>query len=179
MADGLGLGLEVSLQEAGRGLLVERLEPGGVAEAWNRRCAAEADAERAIRPGDTILSVNESQGAEAMLREFETRWLMRLTLARGAPPTAAVVEAPGLQGPPAASPGAVLRPDAPEFLPERMPLQSRQLPVIPEDADPSASEAEAECVPVSATKAAAWRRASRRAPDGGGRGKENVAAPRA
>jgi len=152
-ADGLGLGLEVSLQDNGCGLFVEGLEPGGVAEAWNRRCAAEADMMRAICPGDTIVRVNEAQGADAMLREFEARWLLRLTLVRGQPAVPSTSQEPVV-----ACSNAVLRPDAPEFLPDRLPLQARQLPVIPEDGDhsSSASEKEAECR-TSGAKASATR----------------------
>mmetsp|Transcript_32707 Transcript_32707/g.90295 ORF Transcript_32707/g.90295 Transcript_32707/m.90295 type:complete len:317 (-) Transcript_32707:179-1129(-) len=143
-ADGLGLGLEVSLERTGRGLCVERIEIGGVVEAWNRRCSGEQVSEREVRPGDIIVRVNEAEEAEAMLREFEARWLLRLTLARGE----AVLPTMPLQESTVASSSAnaVLRPDAPEFLPDRInnPLRPRQLPVIPEDVEP--------CVPSETDK---------------------------
>lgn len=159
-ADGVGLGLEVTRQEDPPGLRVESIDPAGVVEAWNRRCIGDFPPERIVRPHDVIVAVNGHGTSDEMLKEFETQWVLRLTLVRGSHLQAdhLQVSTAGVAAPPTCG-NAFLRPDAPEFQPvgegssatiaeEKKPrvLQPRQpsLPAIPEDeAEPDSENADA------------------------------------
>merc|ERR1719223_761701 len=77
-ADGLGLGLEVTRLEDPPGLRVESIDPAGVVEAWNRRCAGDFSPERIVRPHDVIIAVNGHGMPDVMLKEFETQWAEQL-----------------------------------------------------------------------------------------------------
>jgi len=108
-----------------------------------------------VRPHDVIIAVNGHGTPDVMLKEFETQWVLRLTLVRGTHLQAEQVQALAA-GVAAPLPGgnAFLRPDAPEFQPvgesssasivPRV-LQPRQpsLPAIPEDeAEPDSENAD-------------------------------------
>lgn len=155
-ADGLGLGLEVTRLEDPPGLRVESIDPAGVVEAWNRRCIGDFPPERIVRPHDVIIAVNGHGMPDVMLKEFETQWVLRLTLVRGSHLQAEQLQAraAGAAAPPTCG-NVFLRPDAPEFQPvgenssatiaPRV-LQPRQpsLPAIPEDeAEPDSENTDA------------------------------------
>jgi len=155
-ADGLGLGLEVTRLEDPPGLRVESIDPDGVVEAWNRRCIGDFPPERIVRPHDVIVGVNGQVTPDDMLKEFETQWVLRLTLVRAGHLQAEQLQASnaGVAAPPRCG-NAFLRPDAPEFqpvgestsatIPPRV-LQPRQpsLPAIPEDeSEPDTENADA------------------------------------
>lgn len=103
-ADGTDLGLNVSHHEEDKALRVESVRPEGAVEAWNRQCLGSAASEKAVLPGDKIVSVNGVANDPAkMLEECRDRQLLKLTVVRGAP------EAPKLSKP--------LSADASEFVP--------------------------------------------------------------
>jgi len=103
-ADGTDLGLNVSHHEEDKALRVESVRPDGAVEAWNRQCLGSAASEKAVLPGDKIVSVNGvTQDPVKMLEECRDRQLLKITVVRGSP------EAPKIATP--------LRADASEFVP--------------------------------------------------------------
>lgn len=103
-ADNTVLGLNVSHQEEDKALRVEGVRPEGAVEAWNRQCVGSSASEKAIIPGDRIISVNGVVNDPAkMLEECRDKQLLKLTVVRGEAPVAP--KTPGL------------RADAPEFVP--------------------------------------------------------------
>jgi len=103
-ADGSDLGLNVSHQEDDKALRVEGVRPEGAVEAWNRQCVGSTASEKAVLPGDRIVSVNGvSNDPAKMLEECRDKQLLKLTVIRGE-----AVAAPKTP---------VLRADAPEFIP--------------------------------------------------------------
>lgn len=84
LASGSGLGLDFELQE-GAGLLVKSIHKGGSIEAWNHQCVGGPAAGKAVMAGDVILKVNDCDDKPGMVREIQTKSLLRLTIARGEP----------------------------------------------------------------------------------------------
>lgn len=84
LASGAGLGLDFELQE-GAGLLVKCIHKGGSIEAWNHQCVGGPAAGKAVMAGDVILKVNDCDDKPGMVREIQTKSLLRLTIARGEP----------------------------------------------------------------------------------------------
>merc|ERR1719230_968314 len=83
-ADGSDLGLNVSHHEDDKALRVEGVRPEGAVEAWNRQCVGSTASEKAVLPGDRIVSVNGvSQDPAAMLEECRDKQLLKLTVLRG------------------------------------------------------------------------------------------------
>merc|ERR1712014_458725 len=78
-ADGIPFGLKLSTDQSEQKLVVEALQPGGAAEAWNRQSAGDF---REIRVGDRVVAINDVQGAAAMLRECEGKFLVKLVIER-------------------------------------------------------------------------------------------------
>eukprot|EP00931_Biecheleriopsis_adriatica_P115129 TRINITY_DN90968_c0_g1_i1.p1 TRINITY_DN90968_c0_g1~~TRINITY_DN90968_c0_g1_i1.p1 ORF type:complete len:380 (-),score=81.75 TRINITY_DN90968_c0_g1_i1:202-1341(-) len=112
-ADQAELGLNVSPIESQRVLYVEGVRPDGAVDAWNRQCASSAQAEKAVIPGDRIVSVNNvSYDPDRMLEECKDKVLLKLTIVRGDYP---LPELPG--APMQSSPVRSLRADASEFVP--------------------------------------------------------------
>eukprot|EP00931_Biecheleriopsis_adriatica_P100834 TRINITY_DN76074_c0_g1_i1.p1 TRINITY_DN76074_c0_g1~~TRINITY_DN76074_c0_g1_i1.p1 ORF type:complete len:367 (+),score=77.84 TRINITY_DN76074_c0_g1_i1:72-1103(+) len=82
-ADNTDLGLDVSSGKADDGLLVEKILPGGAAEAWNRHQDPATGAGRDLRRGDRIIKVNETEGdIAAMLEECRLKKLLKFTVQR-------------------------------------------------------------------------------------------------
>jgi hypothetical protein len=77
--DGEPLGLEVRPDFEYSCLLVERIQPGTVVEAWNRQCSGEP---REIMPGDRVVSVNGATTPEDMRKQFGQKLLLKLKLVR-------------------------------------------------------------------------------------------------
>ncbi|CAL1138307.1 unnamed protein product [Cladocopium goreaui] len=104
-ADGAELGLNVSHTSDDRCLCVEGIREGGAVEAWNRQCGVGTSfAEKAVFPGDRIISVNQiCYDPSKMLQECRDKQLLKLTIARGNVPLPA--------------PPQELRAEASEFVP--------------------------------------------------------------
>mmetsp|Transcript_16398 Transcript_16398/g.42355 ORF Transcript_16398/g.42355 Transcript_16398/m.42355 type:complete len:402 (-) Transcript_16398:302-1507(-) len=118
-ADETDLGLNVS-QHDDKVLTVEGVRPDGAVDAWNRQCMGGAFAEKAVRPGDRIISVNSvSYNPEKMLEECKDKQLLRLTLVRGDMPLPEMPlqAASGFGSPTEWRPTMSLRADATEFVP--------------------------------------------------------------
>jgi len=81
------LGLSLSYLDGDRVLRVDGVQLGGTVDAWNRQCSSHlSSADRAVRAGDNIVSVNEIQHDPGrMAEECRDKLLLRLTIARGAP----------------------------------------------------------------------------------------------
>eukprot|EP00401_Gymnodinium_catenatum_P028085 CAMPEP_0117505622 /NCGR_PEP_ID=MMETSP0784-20121206/25478_1 /TAXON_ID=39447 /ORGANISM="" /LENGTH=447 /DNA_ID=CAMNT_0005301051 /DNA_START=78 /DNA_END=1421 /DNA_ORIENTATION=- len=77
--DGMPLGLEVRPDDANSCLHVERVQPGTVADAWNKQCAGE---QRVIMSGDRVISVNGARAPAAMRNECCQKLLLRLEVVR-------------------------------------------------------------------------------------------------
>lgn len=104
-ADGTDLGLNVSHHEEDKCLRVESVRPEGAVEAWNRQCLGSAASEKAVLPGDRIISVNSiSSDPIKMLEECRDSQLLKLTVVRGE-----------------AAKTTTLRADASEFVPAGVP----------------------------------------------------------
>jgi hypothetical protein len=83
MADNATLGVNVSHHVQDRVLRVEGVRPEGAMEAWNRQCAGTVFAEKAVLPGDHIISVNSVMHDPAkMLEECRDKQLLKLTVVR-------------------------------------------------------------------------------------------------
>jgi len=117
-ADGTDLGLNVSHHEDDKALRVEGVRPEGAVEAWNRQCVGSTASDKAVCPGDRIVSINGVvNDPTKMLEECRDKQLLKITVTRG--------EA-------AAAPKTlVLRADAPEFVPPGV-APSRGLDAISE-----------------------------------------------
>lgn len=81
-ADGVGLGLELLRWGGGRALIVQAVLEGGAIEAWNRQFRDGLESERAVRPGDVLVSVNDQVECQSMLEECRSKFLLRLGIAR-------------------------------------------------------------------------------------------------
>lgn len=93
-ADGTDLGLNVSHHEEDKVLRVESVRPEGAVEAWNRQCLGSAAAEKAVMPGDRIVSVNAvSNDPLQMLEECRLRQLLKITVVRGEAPKSTTLRA--------------------------------------------------------------------------------------
>jgi len=122
-ADGTDLGINVSHHEHDKVLLVEGVRPEGAVEAWNRQCMCSSTPEKAVVPGDKIVSVNTVINEPAkMLQELRNKQLLKFTVMRGgaggltaAPPTTPAASGTGT--PTTASTPTTLRADASEFVP--------------------------------------------------------------
>lgn len=115
-ADETDLGLNVTQREQERVLCVEGVRAEGAVDAWNRQCLGGQFPEKAVLPGDMIISVNSvAYDPERMLEECKERQLLRLTISRGGLP----LEQPPQTGAAGASPTPVtsLRAEASEFVP--------------------------------------------------------------
>eukprot|EP00928_Gymnodinium_smaydae_P039154 TRINITY_DN2680_c1_g1_i1.p1 TRINITY_DN2680_c1_g1~~TRINITY_DN2680_c1_g1_i1.p1 ORF type:complete len:430 (+),score=105.69 TRINITY_DN2680_c1_g1_i1:296-1585(+) len=85
-ADDSDLGLNVSVDTAGRGLRVDGVRSlEGAVEAYNRLCIGSGNPERAVLVGDVILTVNDIGGSDTdgMLAEFKAKRLLKLQILRG------------------------------------------------------------------------------------------------
>lgn len=109
-ADGTDLGLNVSHHEEDKALRVESVRAEGAVEAWNRQCVGSTASDKAVLPGDRIISVNNiTHDPKAMLEECRDKQLLKLTVVRGAEPPEA---SRGITATP-----TTLRADASEFVP--------------------------------------------------------------
>lgn len=134
-ADGTDLGLNVSHHEKDKVLRVEGVRPEGAVEAWNRQCIGSTSADKAVRPGDRIISVNGViYDPTKMLEECRDRQLLKLTVVRGqqAPAASAVPKA------------TTLRADASEFVPGGAPGLAAEETPKEEDAKRTVDETEKE-----------------------------------
>lgn len=103
-ADGTDLGLNVSHNGDDKALRVEGVRPEGAVEAWNRQCFGSTPSDKAVLPGDRIVSVNGVVNDPVkMLEECRDKQLLKITVTRG---EAAAAPKP-----------LVLRADAQEFVP--------------------------------------------------------------
>jgi hypothetical protein len=126
-ADGTDLGLNVSHHEDDKALRVEGVRPEGAVEAWNRQCVGSTASEKAVLPGDRIVSVNGVVNDPAkMLEECRDRQLLKITVVRG--------EAAIMNKTPA------LRADAPEFVPPGSSAPGAPLEAITEIPEQPAQE---------------------------------------
>mmetsp|Transcript_118771 Transcript_118771/g.322250 ORF Transcript_118771/g.322250 Transcript_118771/m.322250 type:complete len:210 (-) Transcript_118771:163-792(-) len=83
-ADGADLGLDVSHSHKDKALRIEGVRPEGAVEAWNRQCHGGVAAEKVVREGDKIVSVNSvSHDPDRMLQECKEKQLLKLTIVRG------------------------------------------------------------------------------------------------
>lgn len=115
-ADGTDLGINVSHHEHDKVLRVEGVRPEGAVEAWNRQCIGSAAAEKAVMPGDRIISVNLVTNEPAkMLEECRDKQLLKFTIMRGALPGVVCPPLTPVTVPVAKN--TTLRADASEFVP--------------------------------------------------------------
>jgi len=126
-ADGTDLGLNVSHHEEDKALRVESVRPEGAVEAWNRQCVGSTAAEKAVMPGDRIVSVNAIINNPAkMLEECREKQLLKMTIIRN--------EAPAL------TPKATtLRADASEFVPAGLDVKTETDEAAKEDEEKACS----------------------------------------
>jgi len=108
LADGAELGLQLlpaGDSAAGTGTLhIERVVPGGAAEAWNRQCGSSGAAEKVLLPNDRIVRVNDvGDDSQAMLRECECKRLLRFQVVRVGGGSAALCSSPAPSAVPATS----------------------------------------------------------------------------
>jgi len=84
VADGLDVGLEATHQEQGSALRVESVRPSSAVDAWNRQCVTGGSPEKAVVPGDRIVSVNShAYDSARMLRELcRCGTVLRITIVR-------------------------------------------------------------------------------------------------
>lgn len=118
-ADQTDLGLNVTHHERDKVLCIEGVRPDGAVDAWNRQCLGGTNPEKAVMPGDRILSVNNAvYDPSKMLEECKGKQLLRLTLFRG-PADAPLPDLPGAQVAERSPPSRQtwLRADASEFVP--------------------------------------------------------------
>lgn len=114
-ADNADLGLNVSHHDSDRVLRVEGVRTEGAVEAWNRQCGG-ASAEKAVRAGDSIISVNNiTLDPTKMLQECKDKQLLRLTITRGVPPSPEAAATPKASAPAKAT---TLRAEASVFVPQ-------------------------------------------------------------
>lgn len=82
--EGVPLGLEVRPYDCEalnlRCLHVDKIRPGGMADAWNRSCGENNT--RELRPGDRLISVNGATIPEDMRTECATRYCLKLEILR-------------------------------------------------------------------------------------------------
>lgn len=141
-ADGTDLGLNVSHHEKDKVLRVEGVRPEGAVEAWNRQCIGSTSADKAVRPGDRIISVNGViYDPTKMLEECRDRQLLKLTVVRGQAPLSAAAQAPAASAVPKAT---TLRADASEFVPGGAPGLAAEEGPKEEDAKGTVDETEKE-----------------------------------
>lgn len=62
---------------------VDRVIPGGAAEAWNRQCFQGPFSSKAVVPGDRIVGINGRSDCEGMLEECRQNQLLKLFVVRG------------------------------------------------------------------------------------------------
>jgi hypothetical protein len=127
-ADGADLGLNVSHEETDQVLQVEGVRADGAVEAWNRQCAS---SDKAVVPGDRIISVNNiSFDPQKMLEECRDKVLLKLTVVRGDGPVTAA--------PPKALPPnkTTLRADASVFVP----MTGAEAPAAGEEPEEAAAQ---------------------------------------
>lgn len=92
-ADGVELGLNIAQADGNGALCVEGVLEKGAVEAWNKQCLGSMQ-EKAIKPGDQIISVNGiSEDPTAMLKECRDKQLLKLTVLRGASKAPSVLRA--------------------------------------------------------------------------------------
>jgi len=116
-ADGADLGLNVYHHETDKALQVESVRADGAVEAWNRQCAGTASADKAVGPGDKIISVNSISGdPQKMLEECRDKLLLRLTFVRGDAAARTPPPPQGVNASPATRP-STLRAEAATFVP--------------------------------------------------------------
>lgn len=114
-ADDADLGLNVSHKPEEQVLRVEGIRSEGAVDAWNRQCLSGNSTNKAVLPGDRIVSVNNiSDDPVKMLKECCDKQLLRLTISRGG--EAALAASPAAQASPGNS-ATQLRADASEFVP--------------------------------------------------------------
>lgn len=116
VADGLDLGLTTSQNGRGSTLRIERVLPGGAAEAWNRQCSSSGAASRVLLVGDRIVSVNDIAGnPQAMVQECSNRRLLRLQVVRSSRCQQQLIASPTLS--PSSAGSSKLRADSAVFVP--------------------------------------------------------------
>ena len=81
------LGLVFSSADQNNGtLVVEKIEPDGLIEAWNKQCWELPDPrhgpEEAVQTKDQILVINGESKAVAMLNQIRTRRFLKMTVGR-------------------------------------------------------------------------------------------------
>lgn len=127
-AEGVELGLQMVPRADDQGFIVSAVVPGGAIDAWNKQCVGgNVAAARALRSGDEIRMVNGCTACDAMLKEIDEKYLVRLSVARGSP-AGAPLPGPGVPGSAAAEAKEVapqeaggLRAEAPEWRPPASP----------------------------------------------------------
>jgi len=82
-ADAVTLGLDIQRDEHKQELVVERVIPGGAAEAWNRQCFAGPFSSKAVVPEDRIVGINGRCDCAGMLEECRYNQLLKLYVVRG------------------------------------------------------------------------------------------------
>jgi hypothetical protein len=114
-ADNTELGLSVCCDD--KVLRVEGVRADGAIEAWNRQCVGNQAAEKAVMPGDRIISVNGViYNPVKMLEECRDRQLLKFTIVRGDGQ---------LPGTPGVTKTTTLRADASEFVPAGLASESK------------------------------------------------------
>jgi len=142
-ADNADLGLNVSHHDSDRVLRVEGVRPEGAVEAWNRQCGG-ASAEKAVRPGDSIISVNNiTYEPTKMLQECKEKQLLRLTIMRG-PATSATEATPKASAPVKAT---TLRAEASVFVPQAVVQAAETSPATEEKEAETSEETAADATP--------------------------------
>lgn len=82
---GAELGLDVRCGGEGRFLVVQRVLPGGMVEAWNRSCPEGSRRGRTVSAGDTLASVNGAADCYSMLNALRNDLLLKMVVARRDP----------------------------------------------------------------------------------------------
>lgn len=82
-AEGIELGLDVTVDESNQELVVRKVVAGGAAEAWNRQCFAGPFSSKAVVPTDRIVGINGRSDCVGMLEECRQNQLLKLFVVRG------------------------------------------------------------------------------------------------
>lgn len=82
---GAELGLDIRSGGEGRFLVVQRVLPGGMVDAWNRSCSQGSKRGQKVSAGDTLVSVNGAADCYGMLFALRSDLLLKMVVARRDP----------------------------------------------------------------------------------------------
>jgi hypothetical protein len=71
-ANGVQWGLVVTCDEHQRALIVNDVQPGGAIDSWNRQVLGGPKADKVLKAGDLIVSINSKRSCKAMMDEHSS-----------------------------------------------------------------------------------------------------------